>query len=518
MRQRAVRRANALIDEFGSRRRAAVLGLATAVALVVGSGVASGVADGAATSGTITFAYTGAEQVYLVPSGVTMVRVLAVGAGGAAGATSTGGAAPGGLGGLVQGDIEVRPGETLFVEVGGTPDAGSGGFNGGGHSANGGGGGGGASDVRTCSITSSTCAPGNDTLTSRLLVAAGGGGGGDPDSGDIHPGGAGGAAANAGSWAGSPPYEARQGGPGDPGTTSAGGDIAQENNVSAAGSPGVFGAGGAASSVSGEGGGGGGGGWFGGAAGGTSTDGIGGGGGGGGSSYAVAAAQNVSIQTATSAVASVSITPLTPTADLSATAISFPRTQVATVGAARGVAITNNGTAPLQIAGLAPQGTNADDFGIVSSNCGAPVAAGSSCQVVLRFSPLAAGGRAASLVVSAEGVSDQTIALSGTGTVTSPPQTIPRVPAGTEACHGAGGRRCTISFSVVAFGLNRRSGVGSYTLRRGRVVIRGTASVQGGSLQLHAPAHARNGRYLLAIFKSVRTKPQLLRLVMVDVH
>jgi Glycine rich protein len=85
---------------------------------------------------------------------------------------------PAGLGARVSADLAVIPGQTLYVNVGGTPTGGArcyqgvacqGGFNGGGSSDFGGGG---ASDVRFVPRDQ------NNTLFSRLSVAAGGGGSG----------------------------------------------------------------------------------------------------------------------------------------------------------------------------------------------------------------------------------------------------------------------------------------------------------------------------------------------------
>ena len=85
--------------------------------------------------------------------GVENIHVVAAGAPGAVGAT---GFLPG-IGSRVSGDLAVTPGQTLYVNVSGTPTkvgcvisdvACTGGFNGGGSSRFGGGGGG-ASDVRT---------------------------------------------------------------------------------------------------------------------------------------------------------------------------------------------------------------------------------------------------------------------------------------------------------------------------------------------------------------------------------
>ena len=214
---------------------------------------------GAAATVSQTFSFTKGEQSFTVPSGVFSVHVLAVGGSGA----TNGGA--GGAGGKVDADIEVTPGETLYVEVGGKASGASGGFNGGGD-GNASGGGGGATDVRT--VPSSL--PGS--LEHRLLVAGGGGGGGalGPDTGP----GAGGAA-------GSPGTNEESGlciG-GGAGKASAGGAGGGGDAPGGAGGLGQGGAGGIFESN----GGGGGGGLFGGGGGGA-CDGDSGAGGGGGSS------------------------------------------------------------------------------------------------------------------------------------------------------------------------------------------------------------------------------------------
>jgi hypothetical protein len=130
----------------------------------------------------VTFTYTGGEQTYTVPAGVTSLQVQAVAANGGAPAGAIGN--PGGTGGMVIGELSVgagsaiKPGETLYVAVGGAPRGTNGGFNGGGDGATGGSGGGGATDVRTCSAASASCANGVSSPLTRLIVAAGGGGAG----------------------------------------------------------------------------------------------------------------------------------------------------------------------------------------------------------------------------------------------------------------------------------------------------------------------------------------------------
>jgi hypothetical protein len=144
----------------------------------------------------VTFTSTGAEQTYTVPAEVTRLEVQAVGANGG----NTKGPfkdqiIPGGTGGMVTGELSVgpdaaiKPGQTLYVEVGSAPMGTTGGFNGGGAGPPppfhlGGNGGGGASDIRTCSRTSASCPNNAPSPLTRLIVAGGGGGAGGCDSND----------------------------------------------------------------------------------------------------------------------------------------------------------------------------------------------------------------------------------------------------------------------------------------------------------------------------------------------
>ncbi len=134
------------------------------------------------------FYYTGGEQTYTVPAGVTRLHVRAVGGTGATGAGSTN---AGGVGGLAIGDLpvapgsEIAPGDKLYVEVGGSPSAlNFGAFNGGGVAPATeditGGSGGGATDLRVCSRSATSCPYGGSSAASRLIVAGGGGGTGSP--------------------------------------------------------------------------------------------------------------------------------------------------------------------------------------------------------------------------------------------------------------------------------------------------------------------------------------------------
>ncbi len=218
---------------------------------------------------TQAFGSTGAEQTFVVPSGVTALHVLLIGGYGGEGSIAGGAAAE------VTADLTVTPGQTLYLEVGGigedATEGGAGGFNGG--AAGGGtgaGGGGGASDLR---LLPRAAGLSPDT---RLVIAGGGGGGG---GGGLEPGGVGG---DAGSPGGIDASSSNEGG--GAGTATAGG--AGGIGCGGIGTSGQLGAGGAGSGGEGgtNGGGGGAGGFYGGGGGGGGCS-FGGGGGGGGSSF-----------------------------------------------------------------------------------------------------------------------------------------------------------------------------------------------------------------------------------------
>ena len=209
---------------------------------------------------TIGFSYTGDVQEWVVPEGVTSIRLEAWGAVGGESFSCTEGPNPqfdGGLGGYAAGDLAVVPGQTLYLYVGGKGGIGydgpfEGGWNGGGNGGYWAGGGGGASDIRTIP---------ND-LNSRVLVAGGGGGGntGCPNHGT---------GGNGGGLSGDPGIQLFLYFP------AGGGDQVQGGAAGYDGAPGSFGYGGSTESYHHAGGGGG---WYGGGSAYAA-------GGGGGSSY-----------------------------------------------------------------------------------------------------------------------------------------------------------------------------------------------------------------------------------------
>jgi hypothetical protein len=260
----------------------------------------------AASADTATYVYSGSsqvngnEQTFVVPAGVTQLSIVVTGAAG--GSVPSPGAA-GGSAGTITGTLNVTPGQTLYIEVGGTGGAGGstiglGGFNGGGTGGTyspgpginlNGGGGGGATDIRTVPR-----AQGATSLNSRIVIAAAGGGGGAGNSNGI--GGTGGAGGNVFPTVSGAPGTgggACQGGGGSPPPGANGGNGGVNggpgcNAAAASGVNGGLGTGGQGGvglgSNAGAGGGGGGAGWYGGGggAGGGSTSCICGGAGGGG--------------------------------------------------------------------------------------------------------------------------------------------------------------------------------------------------------------------------------------------
>lgn len=282
------------MNTFRFGRLALIVGAAALLSACGGSSMPMGepstvYAGNHVAKGAKTFYYNGHEQTFLVPNGVRQLSVVMRGA--------AGGGKFHGRGGRVHGVIRVRPGEILYVFVGGQASSTTGGFNGGASGGYGsycrncpGFGGGGASDVRE----------GSDTLPDRVLVVGGGGGEGginpygykEPGVGGKGGGKAGGGGGNAGGSSGS-----ECGGYGGGGGTQYGGGsggaggtcFIGSGNFGQNGSLGFGGAGGQGGYAAAAGGGGAGGGYYGGGGGGAGSaynsagEGSGGGGGGGSS-------------------------------------------------------------------------------------------------------------------------------------------------------------------------------------------------------------------------------------------
>jgi hypothetical protein len=311
------------------------LGRRTAVLVpVIAFAVGGLVAPAQATTTTVTFGSTAAEQMFTVPSHVGTIHVVAIGA---AGETAISGSGVAGLGARVSGAISVHGGERLYIEVGGTASSQAvGGFNGGGAGGQegsfddspAGGGGGGASDVRTRGA-----ADGVASLRSRLIVAGGGGGASTDQSG--------GAAGQPGIAACLGPQDCASGG--GAGTTTGGGAAGTGDPSGTAGELGVGGKGADdyyTTPYTGAGGGGGG--LYGGGGGGELSPG--GASGGGGSSGFAHSVRSPTVDADTTGVALVTLTYSKPIVTATSVTVSRHRRSLSVKGtvkpAAAGIRVT----------------------------------------------------------------------------------------------------------------------------------------------------------------------------------
>jgi hypothetical protein len=229
------------------------------------------------------FSYTGSEQTFIVPKGVT--SIIANGYGAAGGHGSSDFNARGGLGGQLEATLTTTPEETLYIYIGeqghntiGNPGTGQqannlwvgsdglGGFNGGGNATSGSGGGGGSTDIRQ----------NGNTLLNRIFVVGSGGGGGNQRRSSE----SGGNGGNGGGLTGASGINGAGGGIGGGGGSQIAGGSASGGNGATFGS---LGQGGLGATAFNRPGGGGGGGYYGGGGGGHVDDRAGGGGGGGSS-------------------------------------------------------------------------------------------------------------------------------------------------------------------------------------------------------------------------------------------
>ncbi len=380
---------------------------------------------------TVTYPYTGAAAQWTVPSGVTSATFVVDGAQGAE-VDYFGTVSRGGYGAQIAATVEVTPGVALAVEVGGAGLGYIGGYNGGAdgvpHGAsNGSGGGGGASGVSEPGVP--------------LLVAGGGGGAG---YGGVFasPSEVGGAGGNAGitGEAGKDGLGVEGGMGGGGGTQSSGG---AGGSFATAGANGTAGIGGAGAFGTGGSGGGGGGGYYGGGGGGAAANTAGGGGGGGGGSSYVAPATLASVVPGVRAGdGEVTITYVPPPAVvLGVSSLTFAGAQpLSTVSAPQTVKVTDSGEGPLQIAGASFTGEDPEDFLIGSSTCWGSIHAGESCEMQVRFAPLAGGTRTATLMLTSDAPGGAaTVALAGEGGSLPAGATGPAGPSGPVGPPGPSG-------------------------------------------------------------------------------
>jgi FG-GAP-like repeat/Abnormal spindle-like microcephaly-assoc'd, ASPM-SPD-2-Hydin len=105
----------------------------------------------------------------------------------------------------------------------------------------------------------------------------------------------------------------------------------------------------------------------------------------------------------------------TPLPGFSPSSVTFAAQPIGTASPSQSVTLTNTGTGPLSISGIAVGGANPGDFS-QTNNCPATLAAGANCQINITFTPSTLNGRSATLSLADNApASPQSIPLSGTG-------------------------------------------------------------------------------------------------------
>lgn len=118
---------------------------------------------------------------------------------------------------------------------------------------------------------------------------------------------------------------------------------------------------------------------------------------------------------ATTTVA-IMLTNATPMVSFNPTGLAFPRQPVSAPGASLTVSLVNTGQATAHITTPRTAGTNAADFDVTATTCGAELPAGQSCSTTVAFTPVAEGDRTGALTVDvSEGGPVTQAWLTGTG-------------------------------------------------------------------------------------------------------
>jgi hypothetical protein len=105
-------------------------------------------------------------------------------------------------------------------------------------------------------------------------------------------------------------------------------------------------------------------------------------------------------------------------AQFSSSILAFGNQALNTPSSPQTITLTNAGTSNLAVSTVTLGGTNSGDFAKTADTCtGATVAASATCDVSVKFTPMASGSRAATLTFADNtSSSPHTISLSGTGT------------------------------------------------------------------------------------------------------
>jgi hypothetical protein len=133
---------------------------------------------------------------------------------------------------------------------------------------------------------------------------------------------------------------------------------------------------------------------------------------------------NAGIQRATANILNAFINVQGPSVVLSPTTVNFGTQGINTSNTTQTVAVSNNGTAALNISNIALTGTNTN--GLVQTNtCPATLAVNASCTITVTFVPTTVGTLNAGLTLTDSAPdSPQTVAITGTGIVPAPAVTL----------------------------------------------------------------------------------------------
>ena len=136
-----------------------------------------------------------------------------------------------------------------------------------------------------------------------------------------------------------------------------------------------------------------------------------------------------SLRTQTVALSGTGVQP--PAIGVSPPSLSFAGQQVGVASAPSTLTVSNTGGAPMANMGFQITGQAASSFTTGATTCGAELTNGNSCTVQVIFTPAAAGGSAATLVISSStpGVTAVSVPLNGTVQIASVPGTIHATPA-----------------------------------------------------------------------------------------
>jgi hypothetical protein len=209
------------------------------------------------------------------------------------------------------------------------------------------------------------------------------------------------------------------------------------------------------------------------------------------------------------------ITPLFPLAQVTPAALSFPAQPQATLGTPQDVTITNTGSLPLSITGLAFVDADVNDFLVGNDTCRGQLAPGATCFATVWFVPQAQGARSATLFVLSNAVNSPTaVGLSGIGgpapgAVPGPPG--PPGPKGATGAQGPAGTvvcrknpvalvLCSIIFAPGTYTSSGNARDVAYRLtRHGQLVARGWATLHGRAVTLVRLRPLAPGTYRLTL-------------------